>query len=277
MVVSCNNTVKEVHYSGHTISKIYACGNLVWSSDTPTPPPSSGTGKIHFYRSDLPTNTDPTDCITAFTDISTSAYPRNYEFDMSGDTICGLRGIDIESVVKRGICSVVFPDNTREVAGMAFYRQDEPQSISSLDRPVIAMNEGLETIGTQAFCGYVHSTNRFANGAIIIPSTVTSIGYEAFNLDNASFQSSTTYGLNIRFYFKSQTPPSMNTIFGTVVSQMNSVITIYVPYGSTSAYREALGSMYSQLRIEEYDGNITYLSDSWTSFYLSSQGLINTP
>ena len=38
-IISGNTNIKDVHYSGYTISKIYACGgSLVWSGDTPTPP-----------------------------------------------------------------------------------------------------------------------------------------------------------------------------------------------------------------------------------------------
>ena len=37
--VACNNEIKEVHYSGYTISKIYACGGqLVYSGETPPIP-----------------------------------------------------------------------------------------------------------------------------------------------------------------------------------------------------------------------------------------------
>lgn len=38
MIVACNNNIKEVQYSGFTISEIYACGGqLVWEKE-PTPP-----------------------------------------------------------------------------------------------------------------------------------------------------------------------------------------------------------------------------------------------
>ena len=34
-IVACNNIIKDIHYSGFTISKIYACGGqLVYSADT---------------------------------------------------------------------------------------------------------------------------------------------------------------------------------------------------------------------------------------------------
>ena len=239
--------------------------------------PGSGDGKIHFYRSDLSTNTSTTECVTAFTDVSTSAYPRNYEFDLSGDTVCGLRGMTPSNVVVRSVCSVIMPSSTRVIADLAFYGEagGEPEHMSSRDRgAVIALNEGLEEIGIKAFYYYVQDTNRLANGSIIIPSTVTSIGSEAFNLDGESFQSKNQSGLKIRFYFKSQTPPSMLNIFGTTGSQMNSVIRIYVPTGTTEAYRAALGSHYSTMEIVEYDGSITYMSDVWSHDNLLYQGLI---
>ena len=240
--------------------------------------PSTGDGKIHFYRSDLSTNTSTTQCVTAFTDVSTSAYPRNYEFEISGDTVCGLRGMTASSTVVRSVCSVIMPSSTRVIDDFAFYGEagGEPEQMSSRDRgAVIALNEGLEEIGIKAFYYYVQDTNRLANGSIIIPSTVTSIGLEAFNLDGESFQSKNLSGLKIRFYFKSQTPPSMLNIFGTDGSQMNSAIRIYVPVGTTEAYRQALGSHYSAMEIVEYDGNITYASDVWSHDNLLYQGLIS--
>ena len=239
--------------------------------------PGTGDGKIHFYRSDLSTNTSTTQCVTAFTDVSTSAYPRNYEFEISGDTVCGLRGMTASSTVVRSVCSVIMPSSTRVIDDFAFYGEagGEPEQMSSRDRgAVIALNEGLEEIGIKAFYYYVQDTNRLANGSIIIPSTVTSIGLEAFNLDGESFQSKNLSGLKIRFYFKSQTPPSMLNIFGTDSSQMNSAIRIYVPVGTTEAYRQALGSHYSAMEIVEYDGNITYASDVWSHDNLLYQGLI---
>ena len=239
--------------------------------------PGTGDGKIHFYRSDLSTNTSTTQCVTAFTDVSTSAYPRNYEFEISGDTVCGLRGMTVSSTVVRSVCSAIMPSSTRVIDDFAFYGEagGEPEQMSSRDRgAVIALNEGLEEIGIKAFYYYVQDTNRLANGSIIIPSTVTSIGLEAFNLDGESFQSKNLSGLKIRFYFKSQTPPSMLNIFGTDSSQMNSAIRIYVPVGTTEAYRQALGSHYSAMEIVEYDGNITYASDVWSHDNLLYQGLI---
>lgn len=239
--------------------------------------PGTGDGKIHFYRSDLSTNTSTTQCVTAFTDVSTSAYPRNYEFDISGDTVCGLRGMTESSTVVRSVCSVIMPSSTRVIDDFAFYGEagGEPEQMSSIDRAaVIALNEGIEEIGIKAFYYYVQDTNRLANGSIIIPSTVTSIGLEAFNLDGESFQSKNLSGLKIRFYFKSQTPPSMLNIFGTNSSQMNSAIRIYVPVGTTEAYRQALGNHYSAMEIVEYDGNITYASDVWSYDNLLYQGLI---
>lgn len=239
--------------------------------------PGTGDGKIHFYRSDLSTNTSTTQCVTAFTDVSTSAYPRNYEFEISGDTVCGLRGMTDSSTVVRSVCSVIMPSSTRVIDDFAFYGESggEPEQMSSRDRgAVIALNEGLEEIGIKAFYYYVQDTNRLANGSIIIPSTVTSIGLEAFNLDGESFQSKNLSGLKIRFYFKSQTPPSMLNIFGTDGSQMNSAIRIYVPVGTAEAYRQALGSHYSAMEIVEYDGNITYASDVWSYDNLLYQGLI---
>ena len=55
---------------------------------------------------------------------------------------------------------------------------------------------------------------------------------------------------------------------------MNSVIKIYVPTGTTEAYRQALGSHYSTMEMVEYDGNITYTSDVWSHDNLLYQGLI---
>ena len=265
-----NNDIKKINYQGYDITKVYACGGeLVWGADVPPAP--GAPGKIHFYRDDLTGNTATTRCVTAFTDISTYIHPRNYEFELSGDTVCGLQGID-SGVVKRGICTVILPENTKRVEDSAFYRQDVPSSSSDL--PVIVLNDGLESIGIYAFCGYVDDVNDFAGCGIIIPDSVTSIGYAAFNLDNNSFQSFTSYNSKIKIYFKSQIPPTMNKIFGEVQSQMNYAIQIYVPTGTTNAYREALGSQYNTISIEEYDGNITYLDDFLTYERLTTQGLI---
>lgn len=67
MIVACNNEITEVHYSGYTIEKIYACdGELVYNAETP-PSPTGGCyltfvaledGTFSFKKSSANTNTN---------------------------------------------------------------------------------------------------------------------------------------------------------------------------------------------------------------------------
>ena len=197
------------------------------------------TGRINFIE-DMSTNSSTTNCVTAFTLVN--SYNKMYDFDIASDTVCGLRGINGSTVVRK-VRSVVFPNNTRTIDTYAFYKNN---SYDTSKKKLILFNEGLETIGDYAFDEFTGGdVDDTMFNVLVIPSTVTSIGHEAFNFDGRAFSSGpSSQWLNI--YFKGTTPPTFaSDIFGGIgETQMNKQIVLYVPQGTLQAYTDALPSNY---------------------------------
>lgn len=275
-IIFNNNNITKIKYSGYTITKVYACGGeLVYSGDTS----SDNVGRIKFQETARSSDTATTSCVTSFTDISTRFKPNVFEFTISGDTVCGLRANDVLSGVNlRKIQSVSLPGTTRTVDYNAFYKHDNYVS-GSVSGTVIVLNDGLEYIRSSAFRGIVTNTQNLCP-TLVIPATVKEIEYDAFNFDDASFGSQTN--VTSRWYnvvFKGSTPPTMGSMFGNGGVQPNRQITLYVPQGTASAYRDALPARYKQtgdeMAIVEYTSDTLGYRTAMNTYndYITTQGL----
>lgn len=197
------------------------------------------TGRINFIE-DMSTNSSTTSCVTAFTLVS--RYDKLYNFDIASDTICGLRGVNGSTVVRK-VRSVVFPNNTRTIDTYAFYKNN---SYDTSKKKLILFNEGLETIGDYAFDEFTGGdVDDTMFNVLVIPSTVTYIGHDALNFDGNGFSSGPSNQW-LHIYFKGTTPPTMaDDIFGGIGEvQMNKQIVLYVPQGTLQAYTDALPANY---------------------------------
>lgn len=259
-----NNNITNVIYSGYTINKAYACGGvLVYDGIYPQFKGrlvlhSDGAGNylrpwMGQANSDVIEVADTNGFVFPQVD-STSTVPYTSDtayctVTMSGDTIGGFQTCDV--------VAIKFPEATRTVNMRAFYSSRKGLSTNK----VIYLNEGLETIEPEAFLSWSYGLAYVA--PIIIPSTVTSIGYDAFEIDGNNI--GTSDNGKITLMFKGSVPPSMSSIFGgsTVINANNAIV--YVPQGSLSAYRTAFDNMgynYQRVTIYEYtvgDNNYNYI------------------
>lgn len=220
-------------------------------------------------------NLDSNESISNFRDIDTSSSFDLFAFDMSGDTLSGLRGQTGTSgndIRRRNILSIKTPKNTRVIADSAFQYNFNGTN----DTTIIQLNEGLETIGHYAFQGIVSGLGSI-DPYLEIPSTVTSIGEKAFDFDNSSWV--TSGGNGFKILFKTATPPSMHLPFGGAgIANAENKITLYVPSGSKDAYRTAIDEAgdtytYNSMKIKEYSGD---KPSSWYPNNGRSQGLTTT-
>ena len=234
------------------------------------------TGRINFMEN-MTTNSSTTTCITSFTVVNSSKSLCN--FDISGDTVCGMRGIS-GGYVRRKVRSVAFPNNTKTIEANAFTKNED---YDSNKKKLILFNEGLETIGDFAFSEFVGGdVDDSMLGVLIIPSTVTYIGHDAFNFDGTAFSSGSKNGW-LHIYFKGTTPPTMaDDLFGGIgETQMNSQIILYVPQGTLQAYTDALPSNYkavsNPMAIVEYtESGYPYENDMYNLYLqLQSQGFLS--
>ena len=110
--------------------------------------------------------------------------------------------------------------NTLRTIGYAAFKYSTIESI--------ILNEGLQTIGKEAFWGVYLS---YSSLNVVIPSTVYSIGLDAF-IDSSAFNSIT---------FLSTTPPHIDNSF-------ESTTPLYVPSGSVNTYKAAWPSYASNIQ-----------------------------
>lgn len=165
MIQFGNNEIKEVHYNGYTIDKIYACGGeLVYSAETP----SYGRKLLLKY-----TNGD------------------EYSIDCSGQTEdLTINDTTPEGKDYRTVSSATIGECVTYIAPMAFYtfsgltEVSIPNSVTTIginaftvckSLHTIALPNSLKQLGDSAFkeCTNLES--------IVIPSSVTEIRDEAFN------------------------------------------------------------------------------------------------
>lgn len=232
MVVYCNNNITEVHYSGYTIDKIYACGGeLVYSG-------SSSSFFVHNrYLSGS----------TVFRD------------DISCEEVTHLQGVLDCSVIKQfnthgSVCDS--EDNAfilDSVQGdcVTEIKYNTYKGCTHLSGLTIGKN--VETIGEQAFSGCTSLTS------VTIPDSVTSIGNYVFasciNVHNLTIGTGITsigayafdgcrfLGFMGKIIIKATTPPALGT--GAFDNQQYNQ-PIYVPAASVNAYKASPGwSAYS--------------------------------
>lgn len=238
-----NGDIKQIHYSGFTISKIYACGgNLVWSGDTPTPPTPTGGKWVATYSD---SHSEYGEC-GAYSAITNGEIVKTNLVSVKiGDCVSGLTDFVFSSCV---ILSSVTFSNTITTIGIGTF--DGCVSLSSLTLPyslvnisgssfincsgltsvTFAENSQLENIGNSAFtrCNSLIS--------IDIPSTVTNIGNRAF-YDCTSLTAVTV---------NAAIPPTL----GSYAFNNTNNCPIYVPDASVEDYKTATNWSYVDYRIK---------------------------
>lgn len=224
MIQFGNNEIKEVHYNGYTIDKIYACGGeLVYGAETP----SYGRKLLLKY-----TNGDEysIDCNGQTEDLTmndTTPEGKDYTAVSSatiGDCVTYLGAMVFYTF--SGLTEVSIPNSVTSISINAF------TVCKSLHR--IALPNSLRQLGESAFkeCTNLES--------VVIPSGVTQIRDEAFN-----YCTSLT-----AITCLATTPPTMvgtqHIIDEQVVTtysqfEYTNNCPIYVPEESVDNYRSATG------------------------------------
>lgn len=233
MVVYCNNNITEVHYSGYTIDKIYACGGeLVYSG-------SSGSFFVHNrYLSGS----------TVFRD------------DISCEEVTHLQGVISCSLIKQfnthgSVCDS--EDNAfilDSVQGDCVTKIEYNAYKGCTHLSGLTIGKNVETIGEQAFSGCTSLTK------VMIPSSVTSIGNYAFarciELQNLTIGTGITsigahafdtsmLNFSGEIIIKATTPPALGT--GAFNNQTYNK-PIYVPAASVNAYKAAWSQYASRIQ-----------------------------
>lgn len=224
MIQFGNNEIKEVHYNGYTIDKIYACGGeLVYSVEIP----SYGRKLLLKY-----TNGD------------------EYSIDCSGQTEdLTINDTTPEGKDYRTVSSATIGECVTYIAPMAFYtfsgltEVSIPNSVTTIginaftvckSLHTIALPNSLKQLGDSAFkeCTNLES--------VVIPSSVTEIRDEAFN-----YCTSLT-----AITCLATTPPTMVGTKRIIDEQVVTTYSqfeytnncpIYVPATSVNAYKSATG------------------------------------
>lgn len=128
--------------------------------------------------------------------------------------------IDYGAYQRHNIVAVEVPEIVQTIEGYAFCDNN--------DLANIVLNEGLERIEGQAFQHGVYT-------AVTIPSTVTYIGWNAFNTRDEQDRDQHTFTLTCL----ASTPPRLEDWEGITFGDPGLLSAIYVPDGSVSAYQEA--------------------------------------
>lgn len=235
MIVSCNNTIKEIHYNGHIIQKVYGCsGELVYEATPPItaykvaytlydvqhtiPCNSSSTITYNEIRNDL-TDAQEASAITSVVigDCVTSI-EQNTFYDYKN-----LSSITISSAVT-SIGQSAF-SNCRRLPSI-----DIPSGVTTIETNTFAscysltsinLHNGITNIGNNAFNNCTGLTT------CRIGSGVTTIGYSAFN--NCTSLASITVNAT--------TPPTL----GSNAFKYTNNCPIYVPSESVETYKTTSG------------------------------------
>lgn len=222
MVVSCNNTVKEVHYSGHTISKIYACGELVYSASTEP----LGVKLLMKYSNGDEYSKDCSGQTEDLSRVDTIIEGKDYSTVTSatiGDCVTYIAPMSFYAF--SGLTNVSIPNTVTNIATNAF-------TVCKALHTVTLPNS-LRHLGASVFKECINLES------IVIPSGVIQIMDEAFNVC-PRLTSITCLAV---------TPP---TLVGTQViiddqvvttySQFNgSTCPIYVPAETVETYKNTTG------------------------------------
>lgn len=210
----------------------------------------ANTGIIRFasdafdYDGTCNNNVQPTGDIVSYQ----SAYGSNYDwyFTITGDTMPQLNGLNsLDGSTMRSINGIIIPRCVKHIPD--YFLKDD--AISSSAQVLIGLSEGLETIGNSAFESIILNANMQA--PIIIPSTVNSIGRNAFK-----FNYNTAGSRVLNVVFKGTTPPQMGEIFGQDIALYSEKLNIYVLEGCVNIYKNAFPSSYSGLSISEFTDTV---------------------
>ena len=137
--------------------------------------------------------------------------------------------IDAGAYQDRDIVAVEVPEIVQTIGEYAFCGKGNLASI--------VLNEGLQRIEGQAFQHGVYT-------AVTIPSTVTYIGWNAFNTSEEQSQDQLTFTLTCL----ATTPPTLDDPEGITFGEYVFLSAIYVPDESVSAYQEAWSAYASKIQ-----------------------------
>lgn len=225
MIVACNNNIKEVQYSGFTITKVYACGGeLVYTKD------SSFFVKNH-YKSGSTILYDEYSCdqMTWWDGVLSCGVIKHYN---TGTSVCysednGIYIID--SVIGDCVTSI---DNSAYKGCSQLSSVTFSNSVTNIDSQAFSGCTNLESVTIPNSVTTI-SSYAFAGGkklrSITIGSGVTSIGAYAFNQNTGQIRPLNS----VKIY--ATTPPTL----GTDVFKNDAYLNIYVPAASVNAYKSA--------------------------------------
>lgn len=234
MIVGCSNAIKEVHYSGYTIDKIYSCGGYVYEATTEPIYQwvevsldeyyiCSGTTQYRAEKEQVSYDNGIT-----WEDVTPVVY-RTGRAWASGSIDCGYIPSSAKLYIKTTGCG--------ETSSVQY------QTYSDSNNTLNPTDIGSLSCYTTTVSAVVKwSVTKFAEGALMdlwhlktitigsdqMGSRLTEIGAGAFEDD---------YRLT-RFVIKASTPPSLaNDAF----LGCDNLKYIYVPSGSVNAYKQAPG------------------------------------
>lgn len=192
-------------------------------------------GRAFTYNSPCNENILPTGDITSYHACRSKFFSnddRDWYYIITGDTMPQLRGV-YGGYVRRNIVGIVIPRCVKHIPDNCF----DTANNGGEGGVVIGLSEGLETIGRNAFSGLLATGS--LSVPIVIPSTVKSIGKNAFNFEYNSGISGT-----LKLIFKGTTPPEMGEIIDSGIRLFPSKYQIFVPVGCLNAYRAMLPDIY---------------------------------
>lgn len=249
MIVGCNNEITEVHYSGYTIDKIYACGGQLVYEATP-----SFGGKFKLTLLDESTVSAECDATSAITAVEIlPQYSGSVVSAEIGDCVITIDDGAFESC--SALTSVSISDSVTSIVKYAFNNcrnltsVNIPSGVTVLTDGVfhmcssltsITIPSGVTSIGEHTF-GYCSSLT-----GVTIPNGVTSIGEAAFDrcgsFTSVTIPSGVTYIGHVAFNhctgltgitIEAITPPTMEYV---AFDDTNNC-PIYVPSESVDAYK----------------------------------------
>lgn len=248
MIITCNKQIVDIRYSGHTISKVYACGGeLVYDKDS---------GSTDSYMVMVRSETSSGD-LTAYEPCNSSSAATNQIWVAEGSgTIINKEDVNVMWI---GECAI-------EIGEGAFQNYTHLRLIPNSGANVRIINDygfsqcialeriyfgcNLEEIGAFAFynCSSLNNvtfcysdtnvtsigSNAFANctslSSVRLPRSLTTLGRNAFN---GCTSLSTVY-------VDAVTPPSLPSQSGAFDNCADN-LRIIVPQASYEAYRKATG------------------------------------
>ena len=246
-----NGDIKNIQYSGHTISKVYSCGgNLVWSGGTTPPTPPTGN-KLTYTVSG---NTYYIPC-----DSSSTLTKREIIIQQVGDletaivgdcvTVLGDNCFNEETILS----SCTIPNTVTTIEHSAFQNCNSltsitiPTSVTSIGDEAFANCSGLTSIDIPSGITEIPIScfeDCISLSAITIPSGVTSIGNDAFLFDYYTEEpiksQSIWLAANRSVIIHALTPPTLGQVaFSWSGEPSLCTYPIYVPPQSVEAYKTA--------------------------------------